>query len=193
MSAEVTAVGVTAVVLCGGTGRRFGGDKTQALIDGVPVLDHVVGQLPPSWPVVCVGPARPTVAPVTWVREEPPGGGPVAALAAGLAEVSSPVVVVLGGDMPYAAPAATAVVAALLADPAVDAVVGRDPQGRTQPLLAAYRTEALRRAVPDPSAGVALMRVVDALVHAGLPTDSRAALDIDTREDLQTARHRVEG
>ena len=193
MSAEVTSVGVTAVVLCGGTGRRFGGDKTQALIDGVPVLDHVVGQLPPSWPVVCVGPARPTVAPVTWVREEPPGGGPVAALAAGLAEVSSPVVVVLGGDMPYAAPAATALVAALLADPAVDAVVGRDPQGRTQPLLAAYRTEALRRAVPDPSAGVALMRVVDALVHADLPTDSRAALDIDTREDLQTARHRVEG
>ena len=74
MSAEVSVAGVTAVVLCGGTGRRFGGDKTQALIDGVPVLDHVVGQLPPSWPVVCVGPARPTVAPVTWVREEPPGG-----------------------------------------------------------------------------------------------------------------------
>jgi molybdopterin-guanine dinucleotide biosynthesis protein A len=193
MNAEVTAVGVTAVVLCGGTGRRFGGDKTQALIDGVPVLDHVVGQLPPSWPVVCVGPERPTVAPVTWVREEPPGGGPVAALAAGLAGVGGPVVVVLGGDMPYAAPAATALVAALLADPAVDAVVGRDPQGRTQPLLAAYRTEALRRAVPDPPTGVALMRVVDALVHAGVPTDGRAALDIDTREDLRSARHRVEG
>jgi molybdopterin-guanine dinucleotide biosynthesis protein A len=192
MNVEPTAE-VTAVVLCGGTGRRFGGDKTQALIDGVPVLDHVVGQLPPSWPVVCVGPARPTVTPVTWVREEPPGGGPVAALGAGLAGVSGPVVVVLGGDMPYAAPAATALVASLLADPAVDAVLGRDPQGRTQPLLAAYRTEALRRAVPDRPAGVPLMRVVDSLVHASLPADSRAALDIDTPEDLQTARNRVEG
>lgn len=192
MNAESTAE-VAAVVLCGGTGWRFGGDKTRALIDGVPVLDHVVGQLPPSWPVVCVGPERPTVAPVTWVREQPPGGGPVAALAAGLVGVSTPVVVVLGGDMPYAAPAATALVAALLADPAVDAVLGRDPQGRMQPLLAAYRTEALRRAVPDPPAGVPLMRVVDSLVHASMVTDGRAALDIDTREDLQTARHRVEG
>jgi molybdopterin-guanine dinucleotide biosynthesis protein A len=193
MNAHVAAVGVTAVVLCGGTGRRFGGDKTRALIDGVPVLDHVVGQLPRSWPVVCVGPERPTVAPVTWVREEPPGGGPVAALAAGLDGVSGPLVVVLGGDMPYAAPAATVLMTALLADPAVDAVLGRDPHGRTQPLLAAYRTEALRRAMPHAPAGVALMRVVDALVHASLPTDSRAALDIDTPEDLRTARHRVEG
>jgi CTP:molybdopterin cytidylyltransferase MocA len=37
------------------------------------------------------------------------------------------------------------------------------------------------------------MRVVDSLVHASLPADSRAALDIDTPEDLQTARNRVEG
>lgn len=187
MSAEVTAL-----VLCGGTGRRFGSDKTQALIDGLPVLDHVVGQLPASWPVICVGPARPTVAQVTWVREEPPGGGPVAALATGLAGLSSPVAVVLGGDMPYAAPAAPTLVAALLADPSVDAVLGRDPQGRMQPLLAAYRTEALRRALPNPPAG-ALMRVVDALVHLELAMDSRSALDIDTREDLRAARHRVEG
>lgn len=180
-------------MLCGGTGRRFGGDKTRALLDGISVLDHVIGTLPSAWPVVCVGPPRPTVAEVTWMREDPPGGGPVAALAAGLAAVTEPVVVVLGGDMPYASAAAPALVSALLAEPATDAVLARDPQGRVQPLLAAYRTQALRHAVPHPPAGAPLMRVVDGLAHVVLAADSRAALDIDTPEDLQTARHRVEG
>lgn len=183
---------VVAIVLCGGSGRRFGGDKTRALLDGVAVLDHLLGQLPAAWPVTCVGPSRPTVGQVTWAREEPPGGGPVAGLAAGLAFVTAPVVVVLGGDMPYAAAAAPALVQALLADLAAEAVLGRDPQGRVQPLLAAYRTVALRRAVPNPPAGVSLMRVVDALAYASVATDSRSALDIDTPEDLRTARHRVE-
>jgi molybdopterin-guanine dinucleotide biosynthesis protein A len=183
---------VTAIVLCGGAGRRFGGDKTQALVAGVPLLDHVLVALPAEWPIVCVGPPRPTAREVSWCREEPPGGGPVAALAAGLADASTGFVVVLGGDMPQAGSAATAIAAALDAQPEVDAVVGTDGEGRRQPLLAAYRTASLRRALPDPPAGTSMMRLLDQLVVAPLQLETSASLDVDTAEDLRLARHRLE-
>ena len=95
-------VTTTAVVLCGGESRRFGSDKTRADLDGVPVLDVLLSSLPPGWDVLCVGPERPTSREaVRWTREDPPGGGPVAGLAAALTVVDSPVTVLLGGDMPY--------------------------------------------------------------------------------------------
>jgi molybdopterin-guanine dinucleotide biosynthesis protein A len=186
---------VTAVVLCGGAGRRFGGDKTRADLAGSPVLDHVLDGLPPGWPVLCVGESRPTVRRVTWCREDPPGGGPVAAIAAALSLVEGPVVVVLGGDMPYAAAPAPGL-ATLLAEgaegPELEAVLGRDGGGRLQPLLAAYRTEALRAAVPQHAAGTPVMRLLDSLRTLVVALPDGAALDVDTTEDLDRARHRLD-
>jgi len=188
--AAVTAA--TAVVLCGGTARRFGSDKTQALLGDRPLLDHLLANLPSDWPVACVGPPRPTTRDVRWVREDPPGGGPVAALAAALPLVATPVVVVLGGDMPYAAGLAPDLVARLGAHPAVDAVAGRDDEGRTQPLLAAYRLEALARALPEPATGTPLMRLLDALRVETVEAHWPLTLDVDTPQDLEAARHRLE-
>jgi molybdopterin-guanine dinucleotide biosynthesis protein A len=186
------AAAVTAVVLCGGAGRRFGGDKTRADLAGSPVLDHVLDGLPADWPVVCVGDPRLTRRPVGWCRENPPGGGPVAAIAAALPHVVSPVVVVLGGDMPYAARPVTDLASLLAGEAGIDAVLGRDGEGRLQPLLAAYRTQALREAVPAPAAGTPLMRLLDSLSTLVVPLPEGAALDVDTAEDLERARHRLD-
>ncbi|GAB3440966.1 hypothetical protein GCM10027517_16220 [Phycicoccus ginsengisoli] len=203
---------VTAVVLCGGTGRRFGGDKTRAELGGTSILDHLLDGVPAGWTVLCVGDRRPTTRDVTWLREDPPGGGPVAALAAALPHVATPVLVALGGDMPYAAPAAPLLVARLTAggtvadahgsgrgeaggdgtDPGVEVVAARDPGGRVQPLLAAYRVDALRAAVPEPAAGAPLMRLLDRLRVEAVEVADPAALDVDTPDDLERARHRLE-
>jgi molybdopterin-guanine dinucleotide biosynthesis protein A len=191
---------VTAVVLCGGAGRRFGGDKTSALIADRTVLDHLLNSLPADWPVVCVGPERATARPVLWVREQPPGGGPVAALAAALPGVTTRVIVALGGDMPYAGPPATGLAAGLAQrlatatgdEPSIDALAARDEDGHVQPLLAAYRVEALRRVVPDVSAGVPLMRLLDGLRLATELVAAPGSLDVDTPADLDEARHRLE-
>ena len=183
---------MTAIVLCGGEARRFGGDKTQALLGDRSLLDRVVGGLPPAWPVVCVGPSQPTPRAVQWVREDPPGGGPVAALAAALPCVATPLVVVLGGDMPYAAGPAPVLAARLGTNPALDAVAARDGEGRTQPLLAAYRLEALTDALPEAPAGTPLMRLLDALRVETVATDWPLTLDVDTPQDLEVARHRLE-
>ena len=183
---------MTAIVLCGGAGRRFGGDKTRADLAGIPVLDHVLDGLPSDWPVICVGDPRLTRRPVRWCREDPPGGGPVAAIAAALRHVDSPVVVVLGGDMPHAAGPAPDLASRLAQGPDLEAVLGSDGDGRLQPLLAAYRTEALRGAVPQPAAGAALMRLLDSLRTLVVPLPEGAALDVDTTEDLDRARHRLD-
>ena len=182
----------TAVVLCGGAGARFGGDKTRAPLGDGTVLDHLLDALPSDWRVICVGAARATRRTVAWCRENPPGGGPVAGLAAALAHVDTPLVVVLGGDMPYAAAPAPGLAATLEVDPNLDAVVGRDGDGRLQPLLAAYRTAALRAALPDPAAGTPLMRLLDPLRSVVVPLDDASALDVDTPDDLDRARLRLE-
>src|SRR5665811_1669034 len=176
------------IILCGGTSRRLGGvDKTRESLSGTTVLDYLLDDLPPGWPVICVGEMRATTRSVQWCRESPAGGGPVAGIAAGLelirdrgtatdpdanSDIAMPgssapgnaICVVVGGDMPFAATALPTLVDALNAAPGLDAVLASDPDGRTQPLLAAYRFDALRAALPPVSRGARLMAVVDALV-----------------------------
>jgi molybdopterin-guanine dinucleotide biosynthesis protein A len=180
---------VTAVVLCGGGSRRLGTDKTAAALGPTTVLDHLLDTLPASWAVVAVGPERPTTRPVCWTRETPPGGGPVAAVAAASALVTSDVVVVLAGDQPFAAGAATRLAADLRADPAVEAVVG-EISGQPNPLLAAYRTTALRAALPIPP-DHAPARTLLAVAHRNLPVTAEDGMDVDTPEALAAARHRL--
>lgn len=177
------------IVLCGGTSRRFGDrDKTRESLAGTTVMDHLLDALPKGWVVVCVGLERTTSRRVTWCRESPAGGGPVAGIAAGLGCVGAETCVVVGGDMPFAAAALPDLVDALITQPGLDAVMAVDPDGRRQPLLAAYCSEALRAALPRNPDGARLMAVVDAMVTGTVGCDARNALDIDTPEALEQAR-----
>ena len=184
----------TALVLCGGDSRRLGpdgSDKTAATLGATTVLDHLLDALPVDWPVVAVGLERPTGRRVRWTRESPIGGGPVAAVAAGLSLVDTDLLVVLAGDMPFAAGAATHLAAALHDDATTDAVVAADPGGRPNPLLAAYRATALRDALPHPPEN-APARSLLVVAHTTVRIEESDSLDVDTPEALAEARHRVE-
>jgi molybdopterin-guanine dinucleotide biosynthesis protein A len=183
-----------------------GADKTALPFGDGTVLDHLLDSLPADWPVVCVGESRHTHRVVTWTRESPPGGGPVAGMAAGLAVVDTPVCVLVAGDMPFAGSAAAhlaslvPLVAAkrgamspLSAATSEDGAVGVDGTGRAQPLLGAYRTDALRRAVPDEPGGTSLMAVVEALRVELVRLEDPACLDVDTPESLGRARNLLGG
>ncbi|KNX38464.1 molybdenum cofactor guanylyltransferase [Luteipulveratus halotolerans] len=188
---------VTAVVLCGGRSSRFGSDKTRAPLGATTVLDRLLADLPEHWPVVAVGERRRTSRDVTWTRESPAFAGPLAAVEAALPLVDTSVLVLIAGDMPYAGRAASQLVAALGAtsagtadDDATDtndaeAVVAIDPSGRRQPLLAAYRTDVVRRALPQPTANAPMRRLLDALTVAELPVGEQQAADVDTPADLE--------
>ncbi|SCL22440.1 Molybdopterin-guanine dinucleotide biosynthesis protein A [Micromonospora nigra] len=91
------------MVLAGGAARRMGGrDKPAVPVGGQPMRDRVLTAVAAADTRVVVGPAGPTPAGVRSTREDPPGGGPVAALAAGLAllDPATTVVAVLAADLP---------------------------------------------------------------------------------------------
>lgn len=96
------AVAYDAVVLAGGSARRLGGaDKPGVRVGGRALLDRVLAACADAAVTVVVAEPRATARPVRWAREDPPGGGPVAALDAGLRHTTAPYVVVLSADLPF--------------------------------------------------------------------------------------------
>ena len=152
-----------------------------------------------------VGPRRPTVRPVRWAREDPPGGGPLAALAAGLPETTADLVLVVAADLPFVTAAEVTALLDRVREPAgaVDGALFRDPGGRDQPLLAVYRTAALRSGLAalaeehgGPAGpgldGLPLRLLTGPLELAGVADpDGAATFDTDTWEALATARARI--
>ncbi|MCW2699809.1 MAG: molybdopterin-guanine dinucleotide biosynthesis protein [Blastococcus sp.] len=169
-----------AVVLAGGGSTRLGGaDKTRLLLDGVPLLDRVLAAL--TGPVVVVGPTRPTCRAVAFMREEPAGGGPLAALAAGLAGVRGPRVLLLAADLPFLTPAALRVLEEAAGRGSAMAV---DDAGRDQPLLSCWDAGLLRDALPPVVAGGRLRAATGAVdaVRVELPGHPPPWWDCDTPE-----------
>ncbi|MEU8993620.1 DUF6457 domain-containing protein [Streptomyces caniferus] len=90
------------IVLAGGAARRLGGaDKPALSVGGRPLLDRVLAACPDAAITVVVGPHRPTTRTVVRALEDPPGGGPLAALDAGLRHTTAPTVLVLSADLPF--------------------------------------------------------------------------------------------
>lgn len=187
-----------AVILAGGTGRRLGGaDKASLVVAGVPLLDRVLRACAAARHTVVVGEPRPTVRAVQWTREDPPGGGPLAGLAAGLSELMGIAgdteelpVVVLATDLPWLRPADLDRLLTVLAnEPTSEAAVFSDPDGRRQPLAAAYRARPIRVALAavEPVRGKPVKLVLHALAVVTVP-DFGAAGDCDTPDQLAAAR-----
>jgi molybdopterin-guanine dinucleotide biosynthesis protein A len=174
-----------AVVVAGGRGRRLGGrDKPALELSGRTLLDIALDAVAAARTAVVVGPQRPVDRPVRWAQEQPAGGGPLAALAAGVRVLpaGADVIAVLAADLP-AVDAGT--VHALMRAIDRDGAVAVDPMGQPQPLLAAYDGAALRRALITISEhhGQPMRRLLDTLSLATLDVGS-AAEDIDTPGDL---------
>jgi molybdopterin-guanine dinucleotide biosynthesis protein A len=181
----------TAVVLAGGKAARLGGQaKPQLEVGGRTMLAAVLAAVEDADRRVVVGPPQPVPDDVVVLRERPPGGGPVAALRAGLPEVSTDVVVLLAGDLPFLT---ASLVRELRERLSGDGVLVVDDTGRDQLLLGAWRTAPLRAAVAGVAGPVALRRVLAPLtthrVRPALPPGTPPPwLDCDTPADLARAR-----
>ncbi|MBM0232113.1 NTP transferase domain-containing protein [Micromonospora sp. STR1_7] len=159
-----------AVVLAGGAARRMGGvDKPALPVGGRSMRDRVLAAVADAAPRVLVGPAEAVPPGVRITREDPPGGGPVAATAAGLAllDPDTTRVALLAADLPLLTRAAIGELLAHLdpdgrraasegaaepgrgAGPAgpqrpFDGVCFVDADGRRQSLCGVWRVAALR-------------------------------------------------
>lgn len=183
-----------AVVLAGGQARRLSGAaKPQLAVDGHTLLDRVVAAVHDARRIVVVGPRQPVAGQVVWCRERPPGGGPVAALAAGLPETRADEIVVLAADLPWIAPAVPELLAAL-AGHGVALLV--DSAGRPNYLAAAWRRSELAAALHrvGPPAGAAMRGLLDGVARADVADQGGWGQDCDTWDDLASARtHREDG
>jgi molybdopterin-guanine dinucleotide biosynthesis protein A len=182
-----------AIILAGGQGTRLGGrDKAELDVGGRRLLDIALDATAGAGRVIVVGPRRPAPPEVLWRREDPPGGGPVAALAAGAPEVVANRVVVLGVDYPFADPPSVARLLASQGD--AQGALALDAEDEPQPLFAVYETEALRAALarhPSPD-GAAVRDLVQNLELNRVEIGPRA-MDCDTWRDLAAARRAADG
>jgi len=184
-------VSFDAVVLAGGSARRLGGvDKPALLVGERSLLERALAAVSGASTVVVVGPMRDLPASVVQVREDPPGGGPAAALAAGLAHVRSDRVVVLAADLPHLT---SRVVDALLSEAdGRDGALLVDSGGRDQVLTGVWSTAALQQAATGRDLSGKPLRVLLAgLDVARLPVGDLGLdgwTDCDTPADLAAAR-----
>lgn len=180
-----------AVVLAGGSARRLGGaDKPALLVGERTLLDRVLGAVSPARTFV-VGPRRRSAYDVTWLQETPPGGGPVAGLAAALPYVTAPLVAVLAADLPFLDAATITRLVDAVGDH--DGALLVDADGRDQLLVGVWRTAALRTVMTGSGHGArlsALLAGLDPVRVRPQDADPSSApwFDCDTEDDLRTAR-----
>jgi molybdopterin-guanine dinucleotide biosynthesis protein A len=197
-----------AIVLAGGRSSRLSGvPKAQLLWRGATLLQNTVGAVLDAGArrVVVVGPGDGPgdgSARILFVREDPPFGGPAAAIGAGMRALEqaashdgahTEAVLVLACDMPGIASAVAGLLAASPALAASDGPVRQgaillDPSGMRQPLAAIYGRSALADAVAGLRAsgtldGASMRSLTSSLDLLELADPHGSTRDVDTWGD----------
>ena len=188
---------IAAILLAGGRGSRMGGVHKPLLeIGGITLLDAAIIAVRDAHcdPIVAVGdPAIAVSGPareIEWVREDPPFGGPAAAIIAALPLVPSSTALVLACDLPRVAEAVRMLVGASMTRDGVCLVAS----GQRQWLTGIYRVEALRaaaEALPDRGRDAPVRDLLGGLALADVAASDDLVADIDTWDDLNEARRRM--
>ncbi|UTT40188.1 molybdenum cofactor guanylyltransferase [Glutamicibacter mishrai] len=188
------SLGFDALILAGGRGTRLGGaNKPGLMLHGQRLVDRVIqaSRQAGAARVLVIGDQSTGTLADGVLREDPPFAGPLAGIAAGIAQVSSPWCLILACDLQHP----DAVIRALLGHLdrlGADGVVLRDAQGYTQWLAGFYRTQAVAQAcaeLGDRLINAPARTALGQLDLAELPVDDETTNDIDTPQALERARH----
>jgi molybdopterin-guanine dinucleotide biosynthesis protein A len=184
-------VTVGGLLLTGGASRRYGSPKAEVTVDGERLADRGARLLLDTCDVVVeVGPGYSSL---DAVREEPPGSGPLAALAAGgealAVRDAATRFLVLAVDLPFVDGA----ILEHVRDHAVAGVVVPRVAGRAQPLCARYTAAALATARTLLADGARSMKaLLDAVPVTWLDDEELrrvaspdALADVDTPDDAE--------
>ena len=196
----------TAIILAGGDSKRMGRDKAELQLGGQTLLRRVIATMQQLFPevIVSVRQPRPEID-LPQVCDEQAGkglqgGGPLAGLAAGLGRIATPWAFLVACDMPFIEPAMIALLAGHRSGyQAVVPVV----QGHQQTLAAFYAADCLAALRAHLAGGgknslhalLENLRVRYVDESELLPADPalRSFRDLDTPEDIETARDQLNG
>jgi molybdenum cofactor guanylyltransferase len=185
-----------AIILAGGRAARLGGaDKPGLVVGGRSLLASVTAAAAEAGAVqiVVVGPHRPgLIGAPRFVREEPPGSGPVPALRRGLAELDADWAAVLAADLPFLRAGHVRALLGAAAGPGGAVLV--DDEDCPQWLTGCWRAAPLRRAAAGYE-GASLRGLMAPLNPARVVIRGgpQAWLDCDTEDDLRLARAAAQG
>ncbi|GAA1853344.1 molybdenum cofactor guanylyltransferase [Microbacterium koreense] len=194
---------IGAVLLAGGRASRMDGVAKPLLdVGGRSLLVRAVDAAASCGadPITVVGPELDAHLPVTWVREDPPFGGPAAAIVAAVNALADDAeapewMLVLACDLPTVDAAVRVLVNGIALQPTgVDGLCLTDDTSRPQWLIGIYRTAALRRGVagiPAQGRDAPVRALLDDLAIATITTADSLTRDVDTWDDLSRARDRV--
>lgn len=202
---------VDLIVLAGGRGSRLGGTLKAAVeVAGRSLLSRVLDARSLARHTVVVGPdsarhaAPEGESTLLWTLEDPPFGGPVEGIAAGLAALAAQSaqptadwILLLACDLPWAADAAPLLWEAAAASnlpPHLDGFHLTDASGRAQWLVAIYRSRALTASVAALGAevrGASMHALLSGLALRGLPDPTGASRDVDTWQDVADSTDRL--
>jgi molybdopterin-guanine dinucleotide biosynthesis protein A len=191
------------VILAGGRAKRLPG-KLQAEFGGTTLLARVIENLKPLGAEIVLSidadfdPAVAEELGIRTVVDVTPERGPVAALASTIATVGTPYFFAAPGDAPFVD--ASFVTSLALArrdgDEAVVAFEGDAPLGRLHPLPAFYERAAFIRAArkalatEKPSLHAVLGTL--AVRRVAFPDGDLRLLNVNTSEDLESAKRKIE-
>jgi len=194
-----------AIILAGGRSSRLDGtDKARLRLPGTDrsgtrngppgetMLQRACGAANGASRLVVVGPVDPSDLPadVIVTREDPPYGGPAAAIGAGFAVLGpdpSPSILILACDVPGAVAALPYLWEAAAVHRGADGVLARSEDGQPQQLLGIYRPQALAKAIgaqPDLE-NLSVRALISPLDLVGVAVPVASTMDVDTWDDAR--------
>ncbi len=192
----------------------MGRHKPALEVAGLPMVERVLEAAREHERVVVGTPERVPDG-VTVVRESPPGGGPVAGIAAGLAALDDlddrgaldgvderqgeglELVAVLAGDLPFLTDDhLDELFVALTSGPTdierPEVALAVDARGHANWLCAVWRADTLRRRLAEVGepAGTSVRTLLHGIRQVHVLDETGWSTDVDTPEDLDAARNR---
>lgn len=188
----------TAIVMAGGDSRRMGTDKANVALGEKTLLQTVTATMRQLFPQVILSVRQPRAGiDLPQVCDEVSDGGPLAGLAASLAQITTPWAFMVACDMPFVVPEVVELLAGYrLQHQAVVPIV----HGHPQPLAAFYAASCLaplRASLAAQQKGLRGVlqqldvRYVDEAEIVAADPQLRSFFDLDTPQDVAAAMNGV--